>query len=585
MTVDRRLPGFGTGLTTAAATMTLLAALPGTQAFAQVEQAALNGVELKLLTPRAGDALGSAQFALDVAFESKTKSPVVTAELWVDGVRWVRRDLDTPQLKNVLSFAVDGSSLAEGKHNLQVKVFTAEGKASQVAFSVWAGNKGGTVEGSISGPEMLFRTLTNGQRVQGTVEVLLDAKEQNGVNPYITIFVDSQFKTLKNYPPYSYSWDTTKVANGYHTIEATGYLDANGASSTRKLKVFVDNPGGNTEFKSDVPDLSAARQQAAPTAATATATPLSIPLPNKRPVLQPEGEPVVTEATVAPRLAIGTSGLAAVKEAAIALPSATRSVAPSVAAPSAKPIVVRPASVVAPRVSARAATPVVRAAVSAVRFTTSATMQSAPLANPAVTSAPSVSAPLSLAAPRTAPVAAVAATPVRATSVMGNTKAIPAAAPVRFATVTARQKVTQIRSTRSNPRAVVRPEAWGLQNAIPAAKGLQVAFDGQQIAFDVQPRVEAGLPIAPFRQIFEHTGGQVMWVPGSRVVRAVNADREIVLKIGQNQARVNGETVTMARPATVEAGRTIVPLSFVGQAMDVDVQYDPATGRLSITSK
>jgi hypothetical protein len=555
MTMKRRLSGYGLGAAlpvAAATTMSLLAALPATPA-----QAQSSGVDLKVLTPRSGDSLGSAQFSLDVSFDSKSASPVVTAELWVDGVRWARRDLDAPQVKNVLSFAVDGSSLAAGKHTIVVKVFTAANGVSQVTLPVYAGNNRGEVSGSISGPDLDFKSLTNGQKIAGTVELSLDAKEANGVHPYVTIYVDKQFKTLKNYPPYSYVWDTTKVANGYHTIEATGYLDANGASSTRTMKVFVDNPGGNTDIKTDVPDLGAARETINPTAATTAVKPLAIPLPGKT-VLRPEGEPVSTPVAVAtPALKMSSANIAPVKSA-------------SIAAPTTRVATLLPATV-ATRTASKAA-----------NAPTAAKMQEAPLVAPsaAVTVARVAPvAPVTLAAPK--PVAKVASKPaVTATAVV-------AAPPV--AVVTTKTVVRNTVTTQSAPRAAVRPVAVrGVLNNnadTTARKGIQVAFDGQQIAFDVQPRVEAGLPLAPFRQIFEHTGGQVMWVKDTQVVRAVNADREVVIKVGANKAKVNGETFTMARPAFVEQGRTIVPLSFVGQALDVDVKYDPATGRLQITSK
>ena len=553
----------------AAAAVTLLAALPATPAQAQA-----SSVDLKVLTPRANDSLGSAQFSLDVAFESKAKSPVVTAELWVDGVRWARRDLDAPQIKNVLSFAVDGSSLSAGKHTIVVKVFTAANGVSQVSLPVYAGNNNGEVRGSISGPDLNFKSLANGQKVSGNVEVLLDAKERNGVNPYVTIYVDKQFKTLKNYPPYSYVWDTTKVPNGYHTIEATGYLDANGESSARSLKVFVDNVGGNTEFKSDVPDLGKARERVAPSAVSSAVTPLAIPLPGKT-ILKPEGEPVSSPVTVAvPQLKMASAELATSSKSVMPLTASQ----PSVAAPA-----VRVAAIhtTAERVSVVHPAVTIKASVSAsvIKATAAAptvgVLQSAPLASvsAAMTAAPVSS--VSLAAPKMAE---------KSMAIAASANAIKAAAPVSFSTVTANKTVRRASSTRSNPRAILKLDAHGYLHTANR-RNVQLAFNGQALAFDVQPRVEAGLPLAPFRQIFEHSGGQVMWVKETQVVRAVNADREIVIKVGQNKAKVNGETFTMARPAFLEQGRTIVPLSFVGQAMNVDVQYDQASGRLSITSK
>jgi hypothetical protein len=116
-------------------------------------------------------------------------------------------------------------------------------------------------------------------------------------------------------------------------------------------------------------------------------------------------------------------------------------------------------------------------------------------------------------------------------------------------------------------------------------KPIQVAFDGERIAFDVAPHVEAGMPVAPFRQIFEHTGGRVSWSHQTKTMRATNSDREIVIGVGNKSATVNGAKVSMDRAASLDRGRTVVPLNFVGKALDVNVQYDPVTGRLSITSK
>ncbi|MFM7323233.1 MAG: stalk domain-containing protein, partial [Armatimonadota bacterium] len=60
---------------------------------------------------------------------------------------------------------------------------------------------------------------------------------------------------------------------------------------------------------------------------------------------------------------------------------------------------------------------------------------------------------------------------------------------------------------------------------------------------------------------------------------------EIVFKVVGGAARVNGEQVGMDRSSYIERGRAIVPLSFVGKALDVEVDFDPVTGRLQINSR
>ena len=83
---------------------------------------------------------------------------------------------------------------------------------------------------------------------------------------------------------------------------------------------------------------------------------------------------------------------------------------------------------------------------------------------------------------------------------------------------------------------------------VPSSGHFDVAFDGAQIVFDVQPRVEAGVHIAPFRQIFEHTGGRLYWFGGTaQTVRAINDKREIEINIGNPKATVNNKPVQMEK--------------------------------------
>ncbi len=524
----------------------LLAALPATPAQAQAV-----GADLKVLSPKAGDALGSTSFALDVSFQSRSKSPVVTAELWVDGVRWAHRDLDTPQTKNVLSFAVDASTLSEGVHAVVVKVFSANGAVSTTQVNVQAGNNAGVSEGSFSGPQMKFLAPINGKRVSGTVDINMDAPAKNGTNPYVTFYVDKQFKTLKNYPPYNYSWDTTTVANGYHTVEATGFLEASNASTTRRVTVYVDNAGGATEIKTDIPDLSEARKQAPVTSGAshiaATVKPLVLPTVKKA-VVKPAAPVATAEAVVSP---VFPAYHAPVSSARPALSGVTAT-AKSISKPTKQ--------------------------IADARF-----VGAAPVALP-MGKLPAKTGLLETALPTAAPVlqpTQIARTPAQ-TSV---------ALPSRFVGKVPTRHNVAVATPRVKTAALVdqathlMPGTAKSDFSFSNHKTFMVAFDGQKIAFDVQPRVEAGLPLAPFRQIFEHTGGQVMWVPETRVVRAVNADREIVISVGKGRANVNGQSISLAKPAFIEKGRTIVPLSFVGAALDVDVKYDAATGRLQITSK
>lgn len=112
-----------------------------------------------------------------------------------------------------------------------------------------------------------------------------------------------------------------------------------------------------------------------------------------------------------------------------------------------------------------------------------------------------------------------------------------------------------------------------------------LVLNDQRVAFDVSPRIENGLPLAPFRQIFEHAGGVVVWNPESQEVRAANDSKDVKLKIGSKEAVVNQVVVVMDREAFLDSGRTIVPISFMEKALDLKAEYDVKNGTIMLVKR
>jgi LysM repeat protein len=123
----------------------------------------------------------------------------------------------------------------------------------------------------------------------------------------------------------------------------------------------------------------------------------------------------------------------------------------------------------------------------------------------------------------------------------------------------------------------------GRRIAIPGT--FSIALNDQPVGFDVQPRVEGGMAIAPFRQLFEHTGGVVRYHPAEREVQAANPQKEVRIKIGSREALVNSAVVVMDRAAFLDSGRTMVPVKFMTEALDLKAEYDLKTGAIYLTRK
>ena len=118
---------------------------------------------------------------------------------------------------------------------------------------------------------------------------------------------------------------------------------------------------------------------------------------------------------------------------------------------------------------------------------------------------------------------------------------------------------------------------------IPNLSTFSILMNGEFVDFDVAPRVDQGVPMTPLRFLFERDGCKVDWNGLEKSVTARGEGRDVFVKIGDAQAKVNESPIQMERAAYLESGRTIVPLSFIRDALNVNVQYDKATGHVLIT--
>jgi hypothetical protein len=101
-----------------------------------------------------------------------------------------------------------------------------------------------------------------------------------------------------------------------------------------------------------------------------------------------------------------------------------------------------------------------------------------------------------------------------------------------------------------------------------------VYLNGNQLFFDVPPIIEDGRTLAPLRAIGEALGAKVAWEGQTQAITLDMAATKIELKIGDPVAYVNGEAVILDVPSKIMAGRTLVPLRFIGEHFGAVVQWD-----------
>ncbi|TDA65771.1 MAG: hypothetical protein D9V47_12430 [Clostridia bacterium] len=123
------------------------------------------------------------------------------------------------------------------------------------------------------------------------------------------------------------------------------------------------------------------------------------------------------------------------------------------------------------------------------------------------------------------------------------------------------------------------------QASTPGSRGeIMVFLDGQQLSFDVQPRMTGGRVLVPLRAIFAALGAEVQWDPASRSVSAKKGPTEIRLAVKSRTAYQDGQPVALDAAPTVVAGRTLVPVRFVGQALGAKVEWETASRTVKIST-
>ncbi len=111
-----------------------------------------------------------------------------------------------------------------------------------------------------------------------------------------------------------------------------------------------------------------------------------------------------------------------------------------------------------------------------------------------------------------------------------------------------------------------------------------VVVDGTTIATTVAPYISNGTTMVPLRSISEYLGADVNWDAATRGIHIEKGSRTVDLTVGQVAAKINGEYITISQSPVIVSGYTMVPLRFIGEALDCEVGWEARTKTVTITT-
>lgn len=87
--------------------------------------------------------------------------------------------------------------------------------------------------------------------------------------------------------------------------------------------------------------------------------------------------------------------------------------------------------------------------------------------------------------------------------------------------------------------------------------------------------IENGRTLVPVRIVSEILGANVEWNAVDKTVKITDSNTDVLLTIDSKEANVNGDVKTLDVPARIFNSLTYVPLRFISETLNAEVQYVP----------
>lgn len=113
----------------------------------------------------------------------------------------------------------------------------------------------------------------------------------------------------------------------------------------------------------------------------------------------------------------------------------------------------------------------------------------------------------------------------------------------------------------------------------------QATINGQSTALQTSPVVRNNTTLVPLRFIATSMGAEVDWDAATQKITLQLHGKTIILYINSKMATINGKSTTLLTAPIIENSATLVPLRFITENFNMDVNYNQAMQKITITGK
>jgi hypothetical protein len=117
----------------------------------------------------------------------------------------------------------------------------------------------------------------------------------------------------------------------------------------------------------------------------------------------------------------------------------------------------------------------------------------------------------------------------------------------------------------------------------PYGKELDVYLNGEQIPLTVMKKNESFF--SPLKDVFTFIGADITWDSASQNIIISTDDKEIKIRVGFKQAKVNDRWVTLNIPVIRIKKEIFIPLRFLDEILEAEIKWDKKNNRIDIGYK
>jgi len=122
-------------------------------------------------------------------------------------------------------------------------------------------------------------------------------------------------------------------------------------------------------------------------------------------------------------------------------------------------------------------------------------------------------------------------------------------------------------------------------NVMATTNDLEITYNGEVMELIEGPKVINQSVMLPLRALSESLGYVVEWKKSEGIIEIKDGSDIVTLFIGQKNASINGKETILEVPPQLINGTTYIPLRFVSEAMNIEVEWNSALRKVELEGK